>query len=120
MTDSPNTSALSNSTQEKVAKTVSTIVLTGTCILGVLGMSIAIVAIINGNFDNAKDILQILFATILPLFGTWIGTILAFYFSKENLAAANRTVEHLVNSITSDKKLESIKAKDVMIPIENL
>lgn len=109
-----------NPAQEKVAKTVSTIVLTGTCLFGVLGMSIAIVAISKGEFENSKDILQILLSTILPLFGTWIGTILAFYFSKENLAAANRTVEHLVNSITSDKKLESIKARDVMIPVEEL
>jgi hypothetical protein len=109
-----------NPTQEKVATTVSWVVLTGTCLLGVLGMSIAIVAICKDKFDNAKEVLQILFATILPLFGTWIGTILAFYFSKENLAAANRTVEQLVNTITSDKKLASIKARDVMISIEKL
>ena len=106
--------------QEKVAKTVSTIVLIGTCVLGALGMSIAIVAMTQKKFEDAKDILQILFSAILPLFGTWIGTILAYYFSKENLAAANRTVAHLVDSITSDKKLESIKAKDVMIPVGKL
>jgi phosphate/sulfate permease len=106
--------------QEKVAKRVSTIVLIGTCVLGALGMSIAIVAMFKDSFDDAKEILQILFSAILPLFGTWIGTILAYYFSKENLAAANKTVEHLVNSITSDKKLETIKAKDVMIPVAKL
>jgi hypothetical protein len=110
----------SNPAQEKVAKTVSTIVLIGTCVLGALGMSIAIVAMFKNKFDNAKDILQILFSAILPLFGTWIGTILAYYFSKENLAAANQTVQHLVNSITSDKKLETIKARAVMIPLGNL
>jgi hypothetical protein len=106
--------------QEKVAKTVSTIVLIGTCVLGVLGMSIAIVAMCQKSIQESKEILQILFSAILPLFGTWIGTILAYYFSKENLAAANRTVEHLVNSLTSDKKLETVKAKDVMIPTGNL
>ncbi|MEP6465235.1 MAG: hypothetical protein ABJB05_02970 [Parafilimonas sp.] len=108
--------------QEKVAKSVTTIVLTGTCVFGVLGIVLAIAAM-NGkaeNIDKAKDILQILFSAILPLFGTWIGTILAYYFSKENLAAANATVQHLVNSITSDKKLETIKAKDIMIPIDKL
>ena len=106
--------------QEKVAKTVSTIVLWGTCVLGALGMSIAIVAIIGGHFEDSKEILQILFSAILPLFGTWIGTILAYYFSRENLLAANQTVRHLVDNITSDKKLESTKARDVMIPIGNL
>jgi hypothetical protein len=106
--------------QEKVAKTVSTIVLIGTCVFGALGIGIAVVAMFRNDFNNAKEILQILFSAILPLFGTWIGTILAYYFSKENLAAANQTVQHLVNSITSDKKLETIKAKDVMIPVEKL
>ncbi len=106
--------------QEKVAKTVSTIVLWGTCVLGALGMSIAIVAIRSGSIRESKEILQILFSAILPLFGTWIGTILAFYFSRENLLAANQTVRHLVDNITSDKKLESTKARDVMIPIGKL
>jgi hypothetical protein len=106
--------------QEKVAKTVTTIVLVGTCVLGALGMSIAIVAMCQKNFAGAKDILQILFSAILPLFGTWIGTILAYYFSRENLLAANQTVQHLVNKITSDDKLKTIKARDVMIPIDQL
>lgn len=115
-----NDTTTTTSAQEKVAKTVSTIVLIGTCVFGALGISIAIVAMCKNEFTNAKDILQILFSAILPLFGTWIGTILAYYFSKENLAAANQTVQHLVNSITSDKKLEAIKAKDVMIPLDKL
>ena len=87
-----------------------------------LGISMAIVSMVTqkGGIGEAKEILQILFSAILPLFGTWIGTILAYYFSKENLAAANATVAHLVNSITSDKKLETIKAKDVMIAIDKL
>lgn len=106
--------------QEKVAKSVSTIVLWGTCLFGALGMSIAIVAMSRGNFGESKEILQILFSAILPLFGTWIGTILAYYFSRENLLAANQTVRHLVDNITSDKKLESTKAGDVMIPIGEL
>lgn len=108
--------------QEKVAKSVTTIVLTGTCVFGALGIVLAIASMKadTDKIDKAKDILQILFSAILPLFGTWIGTILAYYFSKENLAAANQTVQHLVNSITSDKKLEIIKAKDVMIPADKL
>jgi hypothetical protein len=117
-----NTSSSTTPPQEKVAKTVSTIVLIGTCLFGLLGIAMAIVSMTkkNGDTEQAKDILQILFSAILPLFGTWIGTILAYYFSKENLAAANQTVKHLVDSITSDKKLASIKAKDIMIPVEKL
>jgi len=114
---SPNTN--SETSQEKIAKRVSTIVLTGTCTLGALGMAMAIVDLVRGGSESI-NILQILFSAILPLFGTWIGTILAYYFSKENLMAANQTVQHLVNSITSDKKLETTKAKDVMITLDKL
>jgi len=117
-----DTTTQTSPAQEKVAKTVTVIVLIGTCVFGALGISMAVVAmsVKGGSVADAKDILQILFSAILPLFGTWIGTILAYYFSKENLAAANQTVRHLVNSITSDNKLETIKAKDVMIPTNKL
>lgn len=70
--------------------------------------------------ENLLKILQTLFTAILPLFGTWIGTVLAFYYTKENLQAANQSVRDLVEKVTSAKKLEAIKAKDVMIPVEKL
>ena len=116
------TNAPQSPVQEKLARTISIIVLSGTCLFGLLGIAMAIIAmsIDHGDTAKAKDILQTLFSAILPLFGTWIGTILAFYFSKENLLAANQTVQYLVNKITSEKKLESIKSKDIMIPIEKL
>jgi len=115
-------SATSFTVQEKLAKTIAITVLIGTCLFGLLGIAMAIVSISadHGDIKNAKDILQTMFSSILPLFGTWIGTILAFYFSKENLKAANDTVQYLVNKITSNSRLESIKAKDIMIPIESL
>lgn len=63
------------------------------------------------SFKNTKDVISIL----LPLVGTWMGTILAFYFSKENFEAANQRVKELVNQITSiDEKLQVLKASDVM------
>lgn len=70
--------------------------------------------------DKLIKVLQTLFTAILPLFGTWIGTVLAFYYTKENLQAANESIRDLVGKVTSAKKLESTKAKDVMIPIEKL
>lgn len=64
------------------------------------------------SFDNIKTLLGIL----LPVIGTWMGTILAFYFSKQNFEAANQRVKEMVNQITStDEKLEVFKVSDVMI-----
>jgi hypothetical protein len=117
----PPSSPSNGSDQKELAKRVSTIVLIGTCAFGLLGITMAIISMFNGEgTEHAKEILQILFSAILPLFGTWIGTVLAYYFSKENLKAANDTVQHLVNTLSSSKKLEITKARDVMIPLANL
>jgi len=61
---------------------------------------------------DAKDILTM----VLPVIGTWVGTVLAFYFGKEQLEAANRTVESLARQLTSEEKLRSIKVTEKMIP----
>jgi hypothetical protein len=53
---------------------------------------------------------------LLPLLGTWIGTVLAYYFSKENLAAATASVSTLASQLTPDEKLRSIPVKDKMLP----
>ena len=66
------------------------------------------------------EVVQYIFGALLPLIGTWMGTILAYYFSKENFQAANQSVQNLVSQITSTQKLESIKTRDVMIPIEQI
>jgi hypothetical protein len=63
------------------------------------------------SFENIKNLLGIL----LPVIGTWMGTILAFYFSKQNFEAANQRVKEMVNQITTtDEKLQVFKVADVM------
>lgn len=52
-------------------------------------------------------------AAVLPLFGSWIATVLAYYFAKENLRAATNSVSTLMSS--KDKDLEAVFAKDKMI-----
>lgn len=66
----------------------------------------------DDSFKSIKDFIGIL----LPLIGTWMGTILAFYFSKQNFEAANQRVREMVNQITTtDEKLETFNVADVMI-----
>lgn len=59
---------------------------------------------------NPQEILTIL----LPVIGTWVGTVLAFYFGKENLDAATRSVATIARLSASDK-LKQILGKDKMI-----
>jgi hypothetical protein len=73
----------------------------------------------KGQPANFEDI-QKLFGMLLPLLGTWVGTVLAYYFSKDNFIAANQSVHDLVKQITStDEKLHEIKVSDVMLKPEN-
>lgn len=66
---------------------------------------------------------QSLYGTLLPLIGTWMGAVIAFYFGKENFEAASKSVQTMVEKfITSEDKLKSIKVSDpnVMIAIDNI
>ncbi len=92
-----------------------------------LAMFILVVSI-GGAFMMARDILgrdsnlstaQYVFGAILPLLGTWVGTVLAFYFARENFESASRSVREIAKQLTSVEKLKSIIVKDVMIDIAN-
>lgn len=60
-----------------------------------------------------------LFALLLPVIGTWVGTILAFYFTRENFEAANRSVSTLVKQVLSPaEKFKEMLVSEVMIKTE--
>jgi hypothetical protein len=78
----PNDSKSSSPDTETRTKLASLIVLLG--IGGVVVVSgVAILAA-----DDRSATSQLVFTAVLPLLGTWVGTVLAFYFARENLAAA--------------------------------
>ncbi len=69
------------------------------------------------SYQSIKD----LFAIVLPVLGTWVGTILAFYFSQKSLAAAtNSTIQLHQQFVSSEEKLQSIKITDKMIPMDQV
>ena len=74
----------------------------------IVGLYLLSLALILKNSANAKEILNIL----LPVLGTWVGTVIAYYFSKENFESANRSVKEMVKQLTPMEKLKSIAAKD--------
>lgn len=55
-----------------------------------------------------------IFHTIVPLFASWIGAVIAFYFGKENLESASKAL-----GLTSDK-LDDIPVENVMITLETM
>ena len=57
---------------------------------GIVGV-VALSALALAFADDQEQASQLVFSAILPLFGTWVGTVLAFYFARENLEAATRS-----------------------------
>jgi hypothetical protein len=70
----------------------------GASILGVVVVSV--VAIWTAGKDRAETS-RLVFSSVLPLLGTWVGTVLAFYFARENLAAATESTLRLAGIETT-------------------
>nr|WP_314368791.1 hypothetical protein [uncultured Acinetobacter sp.] len=68
-------------------------------------------ASIDKQYEQVKEILTI----VLPVLGTWVGTILAFYFARENFVAAATQTANLIKQLTPDQRLQSISVIDVML-----
>lgn len=73
--------------REKLAKQVSLFAIAGVSVIGITG--ILVLPWIN---KDQREGLTYVYSVILPLIGTWMGTILAYYFSKDNFEAANKSV----------------------------
>ena len=51
------------------------------------------------------DLVKYLLATILPVVAGWVGTVLAFYYGKENFEAGTKSVTAAAQALTSKEKL---------------
>jgi len=87
--------------------------ITVTSILGVIVLAAVIV------FKQASMATQVL-ATVLPVIGTWVGTILAFYFGKENFETAAKSVGDLAKQLSPSDRLRGIPVKTKMIPLDKI
>ncbi len=64
-------------------------------------IALAVAAIVvDPEKDNAINIVNL----FLPVISSWVGTILAFYFGRENFEAANEQVQKLVGRLTPDER----------------
>lgn len=85
-------------------------------IIGAVGL--AIMVIIMSMYLRQKQIetAYYVFGSIIPLLGTWVGTILAYYFSEKNFQSASRSVQEMARQLTPTERLMSIPAKAKMTP----
>lgn len=62
---------------------------------------------------------ETIFTAVVGLAGTWVGTILAFYYSKDNFEAAARSTQELVKQVQGEK-LDNIFAREVMLGLSKI
>lgn len=90
--------------------------------LGILGISaVAILALgitVIWLDKEGKSAMQIFNAT-LPVFSSWVGTVLAFYFGRENFEAANEKVSVLLDKLPSGQRA-SAPAESVMRKLSDI
>jgi hypothetical protein len=81
--------------------------------LVVVGASLLCIGVISGVAiglaHNRADASRLVFTSVLPVLGTWVGTVLAFYFARENLEAATS------NALALTGREREVKVTDVMI-----
>lgn len=83
---------------------------------GIFGYSAIYLGLISWTFNSEfPQVGQNIFNALLPLAGTWVGTVIAYYFSRENFEAASKSVKDMVDKLTPMQKLAQIVAKSKMI-----
>ncbi|MCI0400490.1 MAG: hypothetical protein L0Z68_04200 [Gammaproteobacteria bacterium] len=79
---------------------------------GLIALAIAMIAAAQSG--QAGDAAEKAFTMLVPLLGSWVGTVLAYYFSGENFERASQSVSKLVEQVT-EERLRNINVKDAMI-----
>jgi hypothetical protein len=95
----------------------------GTVMTGVLLLIVvSAVALIFAGEDDRPEMARLVFASAVPLLGTWVGTVLAFYFARENLQAASESQRAATESTMSlvGRLAPSTPVTSVMIPVARI
>jgi hypothetical protein len=70
--------------------------------------------------DTKAEQKEKVFNIILPVLGTWVGTLLAFYFSRENFESATKSVANIAGRLTNMDKLRTVPVVQKMIPRKDI
>ena len=77
------------------------------------------IAIVSLHKDDSPDY-SIISQTLIPIWATWIGTILAFYFGKENLDSATKSYREVIKRLTPEEKMATLYIEDEMLPFDEI
>lgn len=99
----------------EIAKLV--LVISGIAIL--LVASVALLAAYRTDAQQFAQTSQLVFNSLLPLLGTWVGTVLAYYFSRKNFESASHSVERMV-TLTTEQKLGQLSVEKEMLRLPEI
>jgi len=85
--------------------------------LGALGIVVISWVALAESTDKSETA-RLIFAAVLPLLGTWVGAVLAFYFTRDNLQAGSETALRAVRAVGGASP-ESL-VTDIMIPVNRI
>ena len=87
-----------------------------------LGILILLSVLIIQKGDPQNQVKpQTVFTAIIGLIGTWVGTILAFYFSKESFDAASKNTQTLIDKVvTGQQILQETVVTEAMIWFDDI
>ncbi len=112
----PDADGASSAFREMLADDIVKYSIYGLVLVSVVVIAVGILR--ASSDDKAVENSQYVFAALLPLFATWVGTVLAYYFSKQNFEAASKATESLVK--ISTQKLRSVSIEEAMIPLSSI
>ncbi|MGY4101253.1 hypothetical protein ACW2Q0_17110 [Nocardia sp. R16R-3T] len=80
--------------------------LVGLSLAAITAISVLVVTMAEPGEKGSAS--QLVFSSVLPLFGTWVGTVLAFYFARENLEAATQSTLRLSGGYKKDDSVSDV------------
>ena len=115
--------ASSDELRGRLAQTVTTWALIAIALLGIVIIAIAgyNASIPSTDVEARREFLdaaKYVFASVLPVVAAWVGTVMAFYFGKENFKAATDSVSQIARQLTSQEKLGQTNVQETGKPME--
>lgn len=83
--------------------------------LGLFGLAIVVIF----KTRVADERMQV-FTTLVPVFASWVGTVLAFYFGRESFIAANEQVSKLISGQNLVPGLAAVAVRSAMTPVAKI
>ncbi len=82
---------------------VRNLIALGILLVSALAITVLAAVAVNADSSNALTI----FNTYLPVFASWVDTVLAFIFGRENFESANSQMRQLISKLSPEERSQA-------------